>query len=226
MFKSTIGPPFCHRNPAAAAPSHTRISPQSAALNLCLQRDTTCEHGSACGIQRPQVSHETFLPEKRVAYGVARIVGSTNQQHSMGRKRRRIRRGHHGGERAMYCNSNRWSRDFQPGVDWRPAPATPDPSRTASSQRRLTRLSSVEWPGTTNLLLPHLRHLSGETGVSALIGSGMTLRPFWSNYRRRGVAERGKTILKTAFVKANHCASGWHPLFAGVSSRHRQHDQN
>src|SRR5437016_10728740 len=31
-----------------------------------------------------------------------------------------------------------------------------------------------------SLLLPHLRHLSGEACVSALIGSGMTLRPFWS----------------------------------------------
>jgi len=31
-----------------------------------------------------------------------------------------------------------------------------------------------------NLVLPHLRHLSGKACVSALIGSGMTLRPFWS----------------------------------------------
>jgi len=30
------------------------------------------------------------------------------------------------------------------------------------------------------------------------------------------VAEGGKSILKAAFVKANRCASGWHPLFAWV----------
>src|SRR5439155_10271613 len=45
---------------------------------------------------------------------------------------------------------------------------------------QVTRLSSVAWSGTTNLLLPHLRHLRGQVCVSALIGSGMTLRPFWS----------------------------------------------
>ena len=44
---------------------------------------------------------------------------------------------------------------------------------------QVTRLSSVKWSGTANLLLPHLRHLSGEACMSALIGSGMTLRPFW-----------------------------------------------
>jgi hypothetical protein len=44
----------------------------------------------------------------------------------------------------------------------------------------VTKLSSVEWSGTTNLLLPHLGHLRGEACVSALIGSGMTVRPFWS----------------------------------------------
>jgi len=53
-----------------------------------------------------------------------------------------------------------------------------------------------------SLLLPHLRHLSGKACVSALIGSGMTLRPFWSvELQQEGVAERGKSILKTAFVK-------------------------
>src|SRR5438094_9774910 len=41
-------------------------------------------------------------------------------------------------------------------------------------------LPLVEWAGTVSLLLPHLRHLSGKACVSALIGSGMTLRPFWS----------------------------------------------
>src|SRR5207248_9909626 len=45
---------------------------------------------------------------------------------------------------------------------------------------QVTMLSFVEWAGTTNLLLPHLRHLRGQVCVSALIGSGMTLRPFWS----------------------------------------------
>src|SRR5207249_9762483 len=58
----------------------------------------------------------------------------------------------------------------------RTSPHRPIP---APQSAQVTRLSSVEWSGTTNLLLPHLRHLSGEACVSALISSGMTLRPFW-----------------------------------------------
>ena len=56
------------------------------------------------------------------------------------------------------------------------------PQRPTSSPQwaQVTRLSAVELSGTTNLLLPHFGHLSGEACVSALIGSGMTLRPFWS----------------------------------------------
>src|SRR5947208_1223099 len=53
--------------------------------------------------------------------------------------------------------------------------------RMAQEQKGGSKAGSfVEWAGTANLLLPHLRHLSGEACVSALIGSGMTLRPFWS----------------------------------------------
>src|SRR6266571_189953 len=63
-------------------------------------------------------------------------------------------------------------KDADSNVAHRPIPAP--------QSAQVTRLSTVEWLGTTNLLLPHLRHLSGEACVSALIGSGMTLRPFWS----------------------------------------------
>jgi len=57
------------------------------------------------------------------------------------------------------------------------SPHLPIPARQSA---QVTRLSSVELSGTTNLLLPHFGHLRGEACVSALIGSGMTLRPFWS----------------------------------------------
>src|SRR2546428_13485814 len=83
-------------------------------------------------------------------------------------------------------------------------PTRTSPHRPISAPQsvQVTMLSLVEWAGTVSLLLPHLRHLSGKAGVSALIGSGMTLRPSGqSNYNRRGVAERGKSILQTAFVK-------------------------
>src|SRR5436189_6382693 len=61
-------------------------------------------------------------------------------------------------------------------------PTRTSPHRPISAPQsvQVTMLSLVEWAGTVSLLLPHLRHLSGEACVSALIGSGMTLRPFWS----------------------------------------------
>src|SRR5438876_8299370 len=61
-------------------------------------------------------------------------------------------------------------------------PTRTSPHRPISAPQsvQVTMLSFVEWAGTTNLLLPHLRHLRGQVCVSALIGSGMTLRPFWS----------------------------------------------
>ena len=61
-----------------------------------------------------------------------------------------------------------------------PTRTSPHLPISASQSAQVTRLSSVEWAGTVSLLLPHLRHLRGQVCVSALIGSGMTLRPFWS----------------------------------------------
>src|SRR5438034_2779025 len=83
-------------------------------------------------------------------------------------------------------------------------PTRTSPHRPISAPQsvQVTMLPLVEWAGTVSLLLPHLRHLSGKACVSALIGSGMTLRPFWSvELQQEGVAERCKSILKTAFVK-------------------------
>ena len=83
-------------------------------------------------------------------------------------------------------------------------PTRTSPHRPISAPQsvQVTMLPLVEWAGTVSLLLPHLRHLSVKACVSALIGSGMTLRPFWSvELQQEGVAERGKSILKTAFVK-------------------------
>src|SRR5438128_1527325 len=83
-------------------------------------------------------------------------------------------------------------------------PTRTSPHRPISAPQsvQVTMLSLVEWAGTVSLLLPHLRHLRGQVCVSALIGSGMTLvHSGQSNYNRRGVAERGKSILKTALVK-------------------------
>ncbi len=112
---------------------------------------------------------------------------------------------------------------------------------------QVTRLSSVAWSGTTNLLLPHLRHLRGghtcppgsalawhcvHSGNSSQdnfhslanrLVSGIGALPqgvlhfWWGTALRRGGpvsrttaredcagrAERKKSILKTAFVKAN-----------------------
>jgi len=61
-------------------------------------------------------------------------------------------------------------------------PTRTSPHRPISAPQsvQVTMLSLVEWAGTVSLLLPHLRHLSGKACVSALIGCGMTLRPFWS----------------------------------------------
>src|SRR5436309_15556742 len=61
-------------------------------------------------------------------------------------------------------------------------PTRTSPHRPISAPQsvQVTMLSLVEWAGTTNLLLPHLRHLRGQVCVFALTGSGMTLRPFWS----------------------------------------------
>ena len=62
-------------------------------------------------------------------------------------------------------------------------PTRTSPHRPISAPQsvQVTMLSLVEWAGTVSLLLPHLRHLpEGQVCVSALIGSGMTLRPFWS----------------------------------------------
>jgi len=61
-------------------------------------------------------------------------------------------------------------------------PTRTSPHRPISAPQsvQVTMLPLVEWAGTVSLLLPHLRHLSGEACVSALIGYGMTLRPFWS----------------------------------------------
>ena len=75
-------------------------------------------------------------------------------------------------------------------------------------------LSFVEWAGTANLLLPHLRHLSGEACVSALIGSGMTLRPFWSVELPQ---DAGQVYSQNGLCQGEIAArSGWHPLFACV----------
>src|SRR5207247_1154683 len=62
-------------------------------------------------------------------------------------------------------------------------PTRTSPHRPISAPQsvQVTMLSLVEWAGMVSLLLPHLRHLpEGQVCVSALIGSGMTLRPFWS----------------------------------------------
>src|SRR5205823_14723260 len=96
-------------------------------------------------------------------------------------------------------------------------PTRTSPHRPISAPQsvQVTMLSFVEWAGTTNLLLPHLRHLRGQVCVSALIGSGMTpVHSGQSNYNRRGVAERGKSILKTALVKqsSNFLCGGTHAI--------------
>src|SRR5438128_5266655 len=68
------------------------------------------------------------------------------------------------------CSSFGFFKDADSNVAHRPIPAP--------QSAQVTRLSTVEWLGTTNLLLPHLRHLSGEACVSAGVGSGRVLRPF------------------------------------------------
>src|SRR5881296_1853349 len=89
-------------------------------------------------------------------------------------------------------------------------PTRTSPHRPISAPQsvQVTMLSLVEWAGTVSLLLPHLRHLSGEACVSALIGSGMTLHPFWlvelprgekcgvSLFSKRPLSRRGHTAAK------------------------------
>src|SRR3989449_5454097 len=95
----------------------------------------------------------------------------------------------------------------------RTSPHRPIP---APQSAQVTRLSSVEWSGTMNLVLPHLRHLSGEACVSALIGSGMTLRPFWS-VELQQERNAGQVYSQNGLCQGEIAArSGWHPLFACV----------
>ena len=56
--------------------------------------------------------------------------------------------------------------------------------------------------------------------LTAPEGAGVRVRLDWRRHDTASIlvgrttaveeAERGKSILKTAFVKANRCASGWH----------------
>jgi hypothetical protein len=51
----------------------------------------------------------------------------------------------------------------------RMSPHRPIPARQSA---QMTRLSSVELSGTTNLLLPHFGHLSGASGMARAVHSG------------------------------------------------------
>jgi hypothetical protein len=48
---------------------------------------------------------------------------------------------------------------------------SPHRPTSAPQSAQVTRLSFVEWSGATNLLLPHLGHLSGEAGMARLVSS-------------------------------------------------------
>src|SRR5438046_1642649 len=94
-------------------------------------------------------------------------------------------------------------------------PTRTSPHRPISAPQsvQVTMLSFVEWAGTVSLLLPHLRHLSGEACVSALIGSGMTLHPFWlvelPRGEKCGVSLFSKRPLSRRIAKARaHCCEG------------------
>src|SRR5207247_8430086 len=94
----------------------------------------------------------------------------------------------------------------------RTSPQRPIP---APQSAHLMRLSSVEWSGTMNLVLPHLRHLSGEACVSALIGSSMNASILVG--RTTAGKECGASLFsKRSLSRRIAARSGWHPLFACV----------
>ena len=53
-------------------------------------------------------------------------------------------------------------------------PTRTSPHRPISAPQwaQVTRLSFLEWSGTTNLLLPHLMHLRGASGMARAVHSG------------------------------------------------------